>query len=559
MAIYTKNATCAPIRAEEGVTGILTPPKTSTSFRDLPQDQQIGGYPRPGQLSGAVDEALLDSEGRCVILEFPAFVLFGVYSPANRDESRDEFRTSFFEALDIRIRNLVAEGKQVIVTGDLNVVRSPMDSSNVAEVLKREDMDVKEWISTPTRRVFNQLIFEGTVVGERDEGREKPVLWDLCRCFHPDRMGMHTCWDTKKNTRPANLGGRIDYILCSDGLKDWFTHADIQEGLMGSDHCPVYATICDTVSRNDESISLTQLMNPPAMFRDGNRIRQWEQKDVLPISAKLIPEFDRRRNIRDMFTRKATPTLTPVPSATTQASPMSSFTEPAAAGSSEAANMGGPSEPLPNIDALPRENARDETMQAHETPKPNPGKRFAGGSQPPKPPAAKRAKSSAEANGNGKAIPAGPGQRTLQGFFKPKVQAVATTTPSSTDPSRSGNEATKIKTKTTDTPDGLLNRNTETLKETNRGAAQASPPPPASAASATSLQHTPPRRMPSPDRVFDPIEAKESWSKLLGKRVVPRCEHDEPCISLVTKKAGVNCGKCTCLSRAPASSLIPAF
>ncbi|KAJ2978386.1 hypothetical protein NQ176_g3840 [Zarea fungicola] len=47
----------------------------------------------------------------------------------------------------------------------------------------------------------------------------------------------------------------------------------------------------------------------------------------------------------------------------------------------------------------------------------------------------------------------------------------------------------------------------------------------------------------SPERVFDPIEAKESWSKLLGKRVVPKCEHDEPCISLVTKKPGVNCGR----------------
>ena len=45
------------------------------------------------------------------------------------------------------------------------------------------------------------------------------------------------------------------------------------------------------------------------------------------------------------------------------------------------------------------------------------------------------------------------------------------------------------------------------------------------------------------ERVFDPIESKESWSKLLGKRVVPRCEHNEPCISLVTKKPGVNCGK----------------
>jgi AP endonuclease-2 len=45
------------------------------------------------------------------------------------------------------------------------------------------------------------------------------------------------------------------------------------------------------------------------------------------------------------------------------------------------------------------------------------------------------------------------------------------------------------------------------------------------------------------DSFIDPIAAKESWSKLLGKRNLPRCEHNEPCISLVTKKPGVNCGR----------------
>lgn len=46
------------------------------------------------------------------------------------------------------------------------------------------------------------------------------------------------------------------------------------------------------------------------------------------------------------------------------------------------------------------------------------------------------------------------------------------------------------------------------------------------------------------DRVFDPIESKESWSKLLGKkRAAPLCEHEEPCISFQTKKPGVNTGE----------------
>lgn len=45
------------------------------------------------------------------------------------------------------------------------------------------------------------------------------------------------------------------------------------------------------------------------------------------------------------------------------------------------------------------------------------------------------------------------------------------------------------------------------------------------------------------ERVFDPIESKESWSKILGKRVVPKCEHGEDCMSLLTKKPGINCGR----------------
>ncbi|KAJ2967819.1 hypothetical protein NQ176_g9486 [Zarea fungicola] len=288
VAIYTKNATCAPIRAEEGVLGVLCPPKSSTAYRDLPKDQQIGGYPALSQLAGNIDEALLDSEGRCVILEFPAFVLFGVYSPANRDESRMEFRQSFVEALDTRIRNLIAAGKQVILTGDLNIIRSEMDSSNIAEGLRKEGMTMDEWQSMPTRRILNQLLFEGTLIGERDRDRQQPVLWDLCRCFHPTRMGMHTCWDTKRNTRPANVGSRIDYILCSDGIKDWFVDSNIQEGLMGSDHCPVYATMRDTVSWDGKEVTLAEVMNPASMFRAGERVRSWEQRDALAFLADIL-------------------------------------------------------------------------------------------------------------------------------------------------------------------------------------------------------------------------------------------------------------------------------
>ncbi len=233
VVIYTRQSVCAPIRAEEGVTGSLYPPNSSTSYNELPDGQQIGGYPSPSQLaSSTVDAATLDSEGRCLLLEFPAFVLLGVYSPANRDQTRDDFRLGFLDVLDARIRNLVAQGKRVVLTGDLNISREELDTANAEETMRKNGLSGQEYASTPARRLFNQLLVGGKVFGERDEGREKPVLWDICRGFHPTRKGMFTCWEQKINARPGNYGARIDYVLCSEDMKDWFCESNIQEGLL---------------------------------------------------------------------------------------------------------------------------------------------------------------------------------------------------------------------------------------------------------------------------------------------------------------------------------------
>ncbi len=235
VGIYTRQSVCAPIRAEEGLLGVLCPPNSSKSYCELPEDQSIGGYPTPAQVADmGVDPAALDAEGRCVVVEFPAFVLLGVYSPANSTGTRDDFRYGFILALDARIRNLTAMGKRVVLTGDLNVSREPIDTASSEEDMRKAAITYDEYISTPNRRIFNQLLEGGEVVGDRDEGREVPVLWDTCRGFHPTRKRMFTHWEQKINARPANYGSRIDYVLCSIAMKDWISDANIQEGLMVS-------------------------------------------------------------------------------------------------------------------------------------------------------------------------------------------------------------------------------------------------------------------------------------------------------------------------------------
>jgi AP endonuclease 2 len=548
VAIYTRNAVCAPIRAEEGITGVLCPPNSSTSFYDLPKDQQIGGYPSAMQLSTCpLDPTTLDSEGRCVILEFPAFVLVGVYSPANRDESRDDFRLGFLNALDARVRNLVAAGKRVFLTGDLNIIRSELDTANAEEQLRKYGMTGEEYVSTPARRLLNQLLLGGKVIGERDEGREEPVLWDICRGFHPGRKGMFTCWETKINARPGNFGSRIDYVLCSLDMKGWFCDSNIQEGLIGSDHCPVYATIKDMVDIDGSTVHIRDITNPPGMFKDGVRLRDWNNKDLLPLSAKQIPEFDRRRNIRDMFTKRP---LLP----TRESSKITVKDDD----KKEARTSQRPDVTTSTTSMLERPQADDadstpsgavdaSVAQTHSafgstimsntpiSPQAN-GKRSAESSES-RP--LKRSKS-----GGSRTVAVATkgqqakGQSSLKGFFKPK--SVGNGTVNMDDCTEDDSQVSSC-TATALSSSAIPNSTSKPLdSETETSATSRI------RKSGEKPQQEPtskPFRLEDQEDVIDPIVAKETWSRLLSKRVVPRCEHNEPCVSYLTKKPGVNCGR----------------
>ncbi|KAK3904985.1 Endonuclease/exonuclease/phosphatase [Staphylotrichum tortipilum] len=524
VAIYSRSSKCCPIRAEEGITGILCPPNSSTKFRDLPADQQIGGYPTPRQLSDAIDEQTLDSEGRCVILEFPAFVLIGLYSPATRDETRTEFREAYQDAIDVRVRNLVAMGKQVFLCGDLNIVRSEMDTAGLAERLRKEGMTLNEFLAVPSRRFLNHLVFGGRVLGERDAGRDEPVLWDICREFHPTRAGMYTCWETRKNARPGNFGSRIDYVLCSSAIKDWFVDSNIQEGLLGSDHCPVYATISDTVSVDGAKIHIEDVMNPRGMFKDGKRLQEWSAKDLLPTSAKLIPEFDRRQSIRDMFFKKAVPSKKSEPAPSPANNQMSPDALDAATRVDN--DMPGPDSTLPTphqssqVTTPGQSNNNTSSSSASASPEKPPIAKRPAEPSAPQPRPLKKGKVAFSREASTKSAP-GFSQSTLKGFFKPK-----TPTPD-TNPANRSNDANNTKVTPTKTTNNSPAKTTSAPGATTQNTAEESPKP----------------ASPQGDKVFDPIVAKESWSKLLGKRVVPRCEHGEDCQILVTKKPGINCGR----------------
>lgn len=516
---------CAPIRAEEGLLGVLCPPGSTTPYRELPQDASIGGYLTAAQVAGlGVDPAALDAEGRCLVIEFPAFVLFGVYSPANSNGLRDDFRYAFLTALDTRIRNLNNVGKNVILTGDLNVSRDLIDTARAEDNMRSEGMTHTEYLSTPNRRVFNQLLMNGQVPGERDEGRGTPVLYDLCREFHPDREGMYTHWEQKINARPGNFGSRIDFILCSIAIKDWFEDSNIQEGLMGSDHCPVYALMKEKVSRGrmlhmamadmeniQGEVHLLDLMNPHGMYTDGKRQRDYNPAtDMPPLSGKLLPEFTKRRNIRDMF--KKMPLLEN--SSVSESDNMGAHVVKTEA---VATPLSAASQSPDKVPASSVETSRSNLTSKKSglsIPLKSPEKRRAPSTTPMK--SAKRSRLGPPNTVNG-THPTAKGQQSLKGFFHSRTNA---------SDSKPGQDKTPLVPFTPVAVDTAENLSSLSQTSNTKGPSSSSP------------AHV------QTDPLASQEASKEGWIKLFSKKPSPRCEgHAEPCIMLTTKKPGVNCGR----------------
>jgi AP endonuclease-2 len=140
---------------------------------------------------------------------------------------------------------------------------------------------------------------------------------------------------------------------------------------------------------------ILDIMNPPGVFKDGERQQEYTSRFMLPASGRLLPEFDvdKRRSIKDMFTRKPPSTLSRSSSAA------SALEKPVA---SQATEFATPATLTPNESLTP--------SMSYETqlPKASPLKR----SQPPSSASSKRSKPTA--------TPSAAGQKSLMGFFKPK-------------------------------------------------------------------------------------------------------------------------------------------
>lgn len=257
-----------PAKYEQGLTG--------RKVHD--SSQRIGAYPL--DCKDELDDALytsLDEEGRSTCLDFGMFVLFNLYCPVMGSEERADFRAAFYATLDERARNLIAAGREVIIVGDINIARQPIDHCDYTDLAEGSE-DRQVFFLNTARAWLNRFT------------QPQGPFHDVQREAFASRKGMYTCWSTLINARPSNYGTRIDYTLVSPGLRDWVKAADIQNDVPGSDHCPVWVDLHDERVIDGKAVKLRDLMTPPAPASAppaaASRWEEFNRKDLKSFFAK---------------------------------------------------------------------------------------------------------------------------------------------------------------------------------------------------------------------------------------------------------------------------------
>ncbi|KAH8116241.1 DNase I-like protein [Phellopilus nigrolimitatus] len=286
VGVFTKTACVVPLKAEEGLSGrlqsVLKPP--------LSQDERITcSCPLAHEIELVEDEtlnthndlAVLDKEGRALMLDFGVFVLINLYCPNETSDTRLPYKMNFHLLLAERVRRLVEiDKREVIVTGDMNICAAPVDHCDGELASNKGDF----WIH-PARKWFHEWL---DPVG--------PMVDVVRRCW-PERKGMFTCWNQKISARDTNYGTRIDYFLLTKGLLRWFKNGDILPCIKGSDHCPVYIDLHDEiVTESGEKLLLKDLMKTNGEKCDPPRLatRYWDEYSG---KQKLLSSFFGKKNL----------------------------------------------------------------------------------------------------------------------------------------------------------------------------------------------------------------------------------------------------------------------
>jgi len=162
-----------------------------------------------------------DVEARIVHASVGDVVIASVYVP---NGGRDyDAKLAFLDRLAAWMRELNAQGRSLVVCGDINVTRADIDvhpKERKAGVIGQRPEE---------RALFASLLGEHSV--------------DVGRALDPANEGLFTWWAPWRNLRQRNIGWRIDYILASRALAGRARDCRVLADVGTSDHAPVVVTL----------------------------------------------------------------------------------------------------------------------------------------------------------------------------------------------------------------------------------------------------------------------------------------------------------------------------
>lgn len=166
----------------------------------------------------------IDSEGRCLTLEFDDFFLVTTYFPNSGDRARREsYKIMFCRTMRTFCLNLLRRGKGVLLTGDYNIAPFDIDLHDPQSVKGQPGTLDSEtgWMRS--------MLEEGWV--------------DVFRRDRAGESGHYTWWSFFDQDRDYNRGWRIDHALAAG--EDFSTRltSHLRADVPGSDHCPVVVEV----------------------------------------------------------------------------------------------------------------------------------------------------------------------------------------------------------------------------------------------------------------------------------------------------------------------------
>jgi len=183
----------------------------------------------PDEVRTALGWAPFDDEGRYIEARYGNLSVVSFYIPSGSSgEERQAFKFKVMDWLKPVLDGWLASGRDYVLCGDWNIVRSRNDIRNWTSNQKNSGC------LPPERAWLNGMVADA-------RGDETPAPkhgWlDSFRELKPDAVE-YTWWSARGAARANDVGWRIDYQLVTPSLRDRLRACSIAREPRFSDHAP---------------------------------------------------------------------------------------------------------------------------------------------------------------------------------------------------------------------------------------------------------------------------------------------------------------------------------